>query len=471
MKVLLSACVIASAAAVPTSLDRHGRVVNGDTVLSADDWPWFVSLQSTFGSHFCGGSLVGLDVVMTAAHCVVGSSPSSIRAVVGEHNLDVTGDGIVRAVSQISIHPNYNGNTFENDIALLKLSTCMPAGTPTIRWDDRDETALFNDIAVDGAYAAIIGLGTLSSGGSTPRILQEARVFVLTHTQCVQEFNDAGRNGAALIDAASMICGDTTQPGLGYGDNVNNVDTCQGDSGGPFATRDSRYPNEWVLTGLVSWGYGCAGATPGVYTRVATYDINGWLDSTYNSLTSTCVTAAPIPSTAAPTPSPTVDPCNYNGVCEAGENCGNCPNDCISGDNGGTAAPGNGVCEPAAGETCRTTSDCNGRTGGKRRLRYCCGLDTPCSDSRCGGSAACDPNNVAPDSFCCGDGTCSTGSESSSTCGIDCPLAPPPPPSTPPPPPPPPPSGCQGYRQSCSSNSDCCSRNCKTNGRWANTCA
>lgn len=53
-------------------------------------------------------------------------------------------------------------------------------------------------------------------------------------------------------------------------------DACQGDSGGPMTvTRESESP---VLTGVVSWGRGCARAgLPGVYTRVSRF--RSWLRS------------------------------------------------------------------------------------------------------------------------------------------------------------------------------------------------
>ena len=39
------------------------------------DWPFMVSLQSSFGGHFCGGVLYDSTHVVTAGHCVLGSNP------------------------------------------------------------------------------------------------------------------------------------------------------------------------------------------------------------------------------------------------------------------------------------------------------------------------------------------------------------------------------------------------------------
>jgi subtilisin family serine protease len=118
--------------------------------------------------------------------------------------------------------------------------------------------------------------------------------------------------------------------------------------------------------------------------------------------------------------------CNNNGTCESGEDCGNCPNDCISG--GGATECGDGICQPSTGEDCLSCpSDCNGRDVGAPKHHFCCGDgDGPnpvdCTDARCTTEGwAC--SDAPADPYCCGDGFC-TGIEDSTNCALDCGAAP-----------------------------------------------
>lgn len=48
------------------------RIVGGADA-SEGAWPWMVSLHNTtYQQHFCGGSLISSEWVVTAAHCVFG---------------------------------------------------------------------------------------------------------------------------------------------------------------------------------------------------------------------------------------------------------------------------------------------------------------------------------------------------------------------------------------------------------------
>ena len=51
---------------------KHGvevsKIVNGEEA-GRKETPWMVSLQTSYGFHFCGGSLISSTEVVTAAHC------------------------------------------------------------------------------------------------------------------------------------------------------------------------------------------------------------------------------------------------------------------------------------------------------------------------------------------------------------------------------------------------------------------
>ena len=101
-----------------------------------------------------------------------------------------------------------------------------------------------------------------------PDTLQWVEVPAVTNEVCKQAYS-GGITNSDITDA--MIC-------AGYAEG--GKDSCQGDSGGPFVCLDGSMA---FLTGVVSFGYGCASpGFYGVYARVTT--VLDWIQSYMVSL-------------------------------------------------------------------------------------------------------------------------------------------------------------------------------------------
>ncbi|XP_008283230.1 chymotrypsin-like protease CTRL-1 [Stegastes partitus] len=236
---------------IPPKVSGYNKIVNGETAVSGS-WPWQVSLQDSRGFHFCGGSLINQNWVVTAAHCRV--SARDHRVILGEHDRQSNSEPIqVKTISRAITHPYYNTQNFNNDITLLKLSS--PA----------QMTARVSPVCLASSSTSIPSGTTCVTTGwgrtgqtSSPRYLQQAALPLMSPAQCRQYW---GQN--RITDA--MICG-----------GASGVSSCQDDSGGPLVCQSG---SVWSLVGIVSWGTSnCNVRTPAVYARVSY--LRQWIDQT-----------------------------------------------------------------------------------------------------------------------------------------------------------------------------------------------
>nr|XP_046233687.1 chymotrypsin-like protease CTRL-1 [Scatophagus argus] len=229
------------------------RIVGGQNA-TAGSWPWQVSIHfNTAGFHICGGTLINDQWVLTAAHCILTTSPSAWTLYLGRETQSGPNIHEVRSsVSQVIVHPNYNNSLFNNDIALMKLSSPVTF-TNYIR---PICLASYSSQFHNSTSCWSTGWGRVQKDVSLPVFypLQEVQIPVIGNREC--SCNYINITASNITD--KMICA-----------GQENRGACQGDSGGPLQCKQG---SVWIQAGITSYGVPCALAGfPEVYARVSQF--------------------------------------------------------------------------------------------------------------------------------------------------------------------------------------------------------
>lgn len=222
-------------------------LIVGGVQASNQEFPYIVSLREGSIGHFCAGSLVAADWVLTAAHCIKGTDLSRVHVVAGSQKLDDPSGTETFTVRQAIIHPGYDPSTSDFDYALLQLNG-KSHFTPVAL---NDAPVDIPENADQAPMATVVGWGTTSENGALSNELMKVTLPLIDSARCNAAY--AGK----ITD--EMLC-------AGY--EAGLKDACQGDSGGPLIIGSSK--GTPLLTGVVSWGVGCAEPGKfGVYSKVS----------------------------------------------------------------------------------------------------------------------------------------------------------------------------------------------------------
>jgi secreted trypsin-like serine protease len=319
---------------VDEGVDHHGfPIINGspanggiyDAVISIHE----NSRRGVSISPFCSGTLIGDDVVLTAAHCLAGKTAAKVAVYFGASSIDEYYAGTLTAsdfhmVSEVRVHPSYNSSLITNDIALMRLSSPVSSSVavpvPALPASQGFTTADEGRLALDFA-----GFGVDEDGAFGDKLHV---VGVLDHLQGTHQ--------------------------IYYYQPTSAGGPCSGDSGGPaFVARGGTN----YVGGITS--YGDANCTVyGVSTRA----------DAFQTFIDDFMGVTPPPDCSADgycNPDCTSDPdCGSSGVCgdaicDGGETCSSCPADCqISHPKKGVlACCGDGICSSRE-TTLQCPADC-----------------------------------------------------------------------------------------------------------------
>ncbi|GLV45232.1 uncharacterized protein CBL_05333 [Carabus blaptoides fortunei] len=161
--------------------ELDGRIVGGSQV-SIEDYPYQVSVR-IYDYHVCGGSILDEATVLTAAHCVYGMNPSTFSVRVGN---TAHADGESVKVSRVTINRDYDSNTADYDMAILKLATSLV-------FNNSIQPIPLQPKGVEvpaGTEAWVSGWGVTSEDSITvPALLRAVNLTVITNTECSNKYS------------------------------------------------------------------------------------------------------------------------------------------------------------------------------------------------------------------------------------------------------------------------------------------
>nr|XP_015820312.2 inactive serine protease PAMR1 [Nothobranchius furzeri] len=278
-----------------TSKGTEAKMTKGNSQAESvkkDDGTWSGILNLGSGWQLvCSGALVNQRSLVVAAHCVTElgkvypADAATIRVVVGKHYRDDRREnkGLQHLrVTSIAVHPNYDPNILDSDIAVMKLMDKARIGEkilPLCLPEIQEEEVVFGQ-------GLVTGWSLRPDPGLGPD--EKARVGLVHLADIVPCEQQYARNGVRVSVTDNMLCA-SQKPDY----RPSNI--CPSDTGGilvlpALSENQDNYGSKlsqgqedqglWRLLGLVSFGYDQGECDPDlytVYTRVSNF--KDWIQS------------------------------------------------------------------------------------------------------------------------------------------------------------------------------------------------
>ncbi|XP_029363540.1 transmembrane protease serine 9-like [Echeneis naucrates] len=254
----------------------NSRILGGNSVASAGEWPWMASLQKN-GNHMCGGTLVSEDTVLSSANCF-SSSPNASEWTVILGRLTQNGSNPFEVVLNVT---NITLSTLNvSNVAVLHLET-----KPTL-------TNYIQPICLDNGVAFGVGTTCWVAGWRSR----------LAGTVLLQE-----------LQTSVMDCGNASSSSDSICSGVFTLEP--GDTGGPLMCKlnGSWFQAAVLLTTNSNSSFETREDGVMVFTKLSTFRdflaatvgvfLSPFADSTTNTTNTTATTAAMTTSGGSPSQS------------------------------------------------------------------------------------------------------------------------------------------------------------------------